>query len=1035
MKIYSKSSYIFSFIALLIGIYSNYEPDKISFIEYTKSARFPAAAAGLDVIIAAGDVVSLTSSTNINHLVINGELHCDEANADSEIVLQATSIVVNGLFKCGDHSNPYDKKFIISLKNSSLDPKQDHRYRGLIVMGGGELELYGTRKNSRWYRLNANLQAGSNELYVDASHLVRNSETQTIQTNFREPQSLRVQKRTPSLIGNLNWSVGDKIVVAPTGYNYLESETFTIQAIQKSSPYKITLDRPATYNHYGQRQIMQSNAIGTFNLDERAEVANLTRSIVIKGDESTGPIDEGSGQTAQRGGHVMVHHNSSAKIDAVEFYKMGQAGVMSRYPFHWHYVHDGTGQFIKNSSIHHSYQRCITVHKTNNVDVVNNVCHNFKGHGFFLEDGDEINNRIIRNLAITAKAPHDSKVLLQSDRLIGSEAQGRFPSVSGYWISNPNNIVMRNNLAGSVGTGFWMSFEKEVKDHQGNIIATPISTDTDIFQNNLAHAAQVGITWDGAPGWQNAGNPNNPNDKKLASAHYRPQTVPVFKNLKAYKNLMTGIYFRGQTAVFENAIMADNGWGAWVAYNNVFQNCVFIGRTQNSSPAMDDQYYNLVPRDSRYRRNGITLYDGPFEVHDSDFLNFSSSEETRVINGRSEITTYVPFTSTGGTNKYVNFTSGLSFDPEPINRMHMHSKAERWRETPMLGNSNIRDMDGSLTGVVGALVVGERSLGKNNTCIDGGETLKNHLVCPATYTEGSFNYMRWGGPVSPWSTPFVVVRADNETNYPIQEWNSISSLPNNAFATANSIGQMYKLLPRFQYDYDNSIGTTARLEANTESENPITPIIQIVAYGYNCHLDGDAIEVNSISDLYQATNTSYYSNGERFYVRLIPVDPWRMYSPTPYIQSTALATNFRYSITCDERPIEKVVKGAITSVTKTRDNTIINGWACNYTASGSIQTKLYVGDSPSSRGFYFIEQKYANQNPNVRTGINCGSVRSQGRHFKFTIPNSVIEQYGKKKIFVQGLSNSGGQHRYLRGSGSWDVYGRKVSRLKQNFRQ
>ena len=70
--------YLLSSFLMIFSLSSLTEERKISFNDYIKQGRFPAAVRGLDVTIAAGDVVSLTSSTNVNNLVINGELHCDE---------------------------------------------------------------------------------------------------------------------------------------------------------------------------------------------------------------------------------------------------------------------------------------------------------------------------------------------------------------------------------------------------------------------------------------------------------------------------------------------------------------------------------------------------------------------------------------------------------------------------------------------------------------------------------------------------------------------------------------------------------------------------------------------------------------------------------------------------------------------------------------------------------------------------------------------------------------------------------------------
>src|SRR5690606_33175167 len=87
----------------------------------------------------------------------------------------------------------------------------------------------------------------------------------------------------------------------------------------------------------------------------------------------------------------------------VELYRMGQHLTLARYPMHWHLVGDAQGQYIRNSAIHDTYSRCVTVHGTDNVRVENNVTFNTVGHCFFLEDGIETGNQFVRNLGIQTK--------------------------------------------------------------------------------------------------------------------------------------------------------------------------------------------------------------------------------------------------------------------------------------------------------------------------------------------------------------------------------------------------------------------------------------------------------------------------------------------------------------------------------------------------------------------------------------------------------------------------------------------------------
>ena len=89
------------------------------------------------------------------------------------------------------------------------------------------------------------------------------------------------------------------------------------------------------------------------------------------------------------GGHIMAMPSSKMHVSGVELNRMGQNLTLARYPIHWHLVGDGKGQYIRNAAIHDTYNRCVTVHGTNNLRVENNVTYNTVGHCFFIEDGIE----------------------------------------------------------------------------------------------------------------------------------------------------------------------------------------------------------------------------------------------------------------------------------------------------------------------------------------------------------------------------------------------------------------------------------------------------------------------------------------------------------------------------------------------------------------------------------------------------------------------------------------------------------------------
>ncbi len=152
----------------------------------------------------------------------------------------------------------------------------------------------------------------------------------------------------------------------------------------------------------------------TFDVDERGEVGLLTRNIKIQASPDA--------EQSFFGGHIMAMVTSKMYVSGVELNRMGQNLELARYPIHWHLVGDAKGQYIRNAAIHDTYNRCVTVHGTNNLRVENNVTYNTVGHCFFLEDGIEHGNEFVRNLAIQTKC-HTSKPCVPTNLAASGESQ------------------------------------------------------------------------------------------------------------------------------------------------------------------------------------------------------------------------------------------------------------------------------------------------------------------------------------------------------------------------------------------------------------------------------------------------------------------------------------------------------------------------------------------------------------------------------------------------------------------------------------
>ena len=421
----------------------------------------------------------------------------------------------------------------------------------------------------------------------------------------------------------------------------------------------------------------------------------MTRNIVIK----TADLSS-SGSDQYIGAHMMVMRGGRAYIDGVEFDRMGQAGVMARYPFHWHLAGEAYGQYIKNSSIHHSFQRCITVHGTHGTTVHNNFCYEHRGHGVFLEDGNERNNRITTNLVMKSLRPYAGKALLESDS-VSSHGTGRkhrrFAPTSSFWISHPKNHIVNNVSAGSQGTGFWMSFEeKNLCDKITNTQCTmPAKSNTTKFDNNLAKANLVGFTWDGARGSKDANNPNNPDDRLLQNSRYSPPIIPTLTGNQSLKSHQACFYTRSTTMNFDRTITSDCGWHHFHAFNIRVRNSIMIG--DGPMPRYYATKRDIANNSQDRGQYGIVMYDGPFELSNVHFQNFSTTDAHHpASNGVSRRIASIPIGKIGGANKYTNRTRGLSFSPEPYRRVDLNKRGEGWQDAHV--SQSLIDIDGTLTG-------------------------------------------------------------------------------------------------------------------------------------------------------------------------------------------------------------------------------------------------------------------------------------------------------------------------------------------------
>src|SRR5262245_21909947 len=584
------------------------------------------------------DVILDVSPPALGGLSIDGKLTFSN---DADLELTTEWIMLHGELAIGSEASPYTRNATITLTNTvpNEDVMAGMGDRGIMI-SGGTLNLHGDRTHT-WTKLGNTAKAGSTSIEVlDAS----------------------------------GWRVGDEIVLASTDFNPRQAERRTIAAIRGN---KITLDKKLDYMHFGKI---------TFDVDERGEVGLLTRNIKIQASADA--------EQSFIGGHIMAMPSSKMFVSGVELNRMGQHMTLARYPIHWHLVGDAMGQYIKNSAIHDTFNRCVTVHGTNDLRVENNVTYNIVGHCFFMEDGIEHGNEFVRNLAIQIKC-HPSKACVPTNLAANGENTESNPlnratyraasmsgkdtllpsdnTVSAYWITNPDNTFVDNVAAGSDENGFWLSLPEHP---QGQFLGTDIAkniwprrTKFREFRNNTAHSNFDGFMFDR--------NINVENVFGLAGPSYMPKEKPadpnsntidgLFENLTTYKNRNGGVWGRGEMHVFRNLKSADNAVGFTSStgsfgddlFTSLVVDSLFVGETDNiGNPVTPEEkaYGRSLPKRliPDYPIHAYEYYDYRHDVVNTTFVNFQDNKQRR-----SGALTWLLFTGAGVTTE--NTVTGAKF--------------------------------------------------------------------------------------------------------------------------------------------------------------------------------------------------------------------------------------------------------------------------------------------------------------------------------------------------------------------------------------
>ncbi len=627
------------------------------------------------------NVVLDVSPPPLRSLTINGKLSFAD-NKDLE--LSTEWVMVHGELEIGTEAKPHTRRATITLTDnvkdedmSGIGGTNDRSDRGIMLMGG-TLNLHGNRTNS-WTKLSRTADAGSNSIEV---------------------------------LNAAGWRTGDMIVLASTDFDPHQAERRTIAGIRGNT---ITLDKKLDNMHFGKI---------TFDVDERGEVGMLSRNIVI---QASADADQ-----TLFGGHIMAMTGSRMFVDGVELNRMGQNMHLARYPIHWHLIGDAQGQYIKNSAIHDTYSRCVTVHGTNDLDIENNVTYNNIGHCFFLEDAVEHGNQFVHNLGILTKCHPDAPCVATNLAPFGQSTASNFDSAgqnakdilipsdntaSTFWITNPDNIYRDNVAAGSDSTGFWFALpEHPTGKFEGTEISKatwPRRTQVREFKGNTSHSNFDGFMFDRGPradghfavgGHISLVNPADANG---------PQVESVIKDFTGYKNRNNGMWSRGEMHVYMNLKLADNAIGYTHASGNAGRSAftsrvvdsLFVGESENignpKTPA-EMAYGRSLPEPeiADFPIRGYEFYDYHHELDNDTFVNFQDNA-TRKTGAIS----YLLYTSFGmSSNNTVQRAKFINAKP-----VYFPPMERKWSNDDY-GNGSYQtsvfhDKDGSVSGVPNSYIL------------------------------------------------------------------------------------------------------------------------------------------------------------------------------------------------------------------------------------------------------------------------------------------------------------------------------------------
>ena len=760
-----------------------------------------------DVTVMAGHTVTLSGNCNAKTLRVNGTLTPSSHLPDHSLLLRSEWILVSGdqgRLSIGTETSPYGGSChieLIGIDDGQMMGMMGDKFIG--TMNGGVTTLHGTPYDS-WTRLAGTAAAGQTTL------------------NLSQP---------------VNWKAGQEVILTTTNRHLDQTEILSIKNVSNGGK-TIELNNQLAYSHYSGTHTYTNgkggSAAQSWTINMSAEVGLLSRDIKISGD-SNSEIDG-------YGGHIMTMPSGTIRSSGVELFRMGQRYHIGRYPFHWHLAGDVTGEYLRQSSIHESYNRAVVIHGTDHAEVSDNVVYSIAGSAIFLEDGVEQNNRITNNLVANVIVPphapedrdFDANTLAGGiDNALGivpsdyQVHQDRVQGPAAFWITNANNTIDNNVVAGCDGVAYWFGLPEEPTGMSAGTQLSPRLIPILSFTGNVAHSVGTGLHFD---------HSHDAAQEQITNAHYTPERdgERIWSELTDFTCYQMDRGWWTRTSVdpagnitFRDIKLLDCTGPEMIvsSWKGRMYDCLFVGASPNYQHDADYEGYTAA----------VSLYDGGYELYDSHFQDFD----------RDHMSTFAWFG--GAADRCNDFFANCTFD-----NVNVYNDDLIHRPVRLAGV--IRDIDGTLTGIPQSTIAPEHPYLIDQTHFERIDP--EHIGYQSTL---------------PTYAGKVTLKADNlgDENSIYSEWAPGHGIHGSVWGATNQFTVMHKLGRNYLFRWLNQVGGSNKLIFDFVQNNDFI----------DCRFDGSPerlrlegiLESQSKADVYGTLATGYYwdDSEEILYVRLV----------------------------------------------------------------------------------------------------------------------------------------------------------------------